>query len=64
YETQHVRLRVYAITGSLVAELVNERRPAGIHTVIWGGSRYGNGVYVCALEAGNQREVRKLTLLK
>lgn len=64
YETQHVRLRVYAITGSLVATLADETMPAGIHTVIWGGSRYGNGVYVCALEANGQRDIRKITLLK
>jgi|GEM_PF-2979178 len=63
-EAQAVRLQIYSITGSLVAELARGTLPAGSHTVSWEGSRYGNGIYLCVLEAGNHRDIRKITLLK
>ena len=68
-ETGTVRLSIYALTGQYIRTLVNEERPAGSHSVVWDGTddtgRYAaTGVYVCRMEAGDYRAVRKLVLVR
>jgi len=62
-------LRIYNISGQLVRTLVDGTQTAGRHTAHWdgrdaAGRRVGAGIYYCRLEAGGQRAVRALTLLK
>ncbi|MFQ5599807.1 MAG: FlgD immunoglobulin-like domain containing protein [Candidatus Krumholzibacteriia bacterium] len=64
-----VRLRIHDVAGRLVTTLVNTRKPAGLHTVIWNGenaSGHGvsSGVYLCALEASGSKEAKALVLLR
>ncbi|MEZ4386164.1 MAG: FlgD immunoglobulin-like domain containing protein [Candidatus Krumholzibacteriia bacterium] len=64
-----VRLAVYSVDGRLVKILVDEVRPAGRHAVSWdgrddAGRAVAAGAYFYAVQAGNFRQVRKMTLLK
>ena len=67
--TESATLRVYDVSGRLVATLVDEAMPAGAHSVVWdgtnrGGEQLASGVYFARLEVGNDMAVRKMTLLK
>lgn len=59
-----VRLRVYNILGQVVAELVNEVKPAGTHLVSFEANRLATGVYFYKLDAGSFTDVKKMLLLK
>lgn len=64
-----VTLEIYNLLGQKVATLLNERKTAGIHTIIWSGkdeqSRpLNSGVYFYRLKAGNFEATRKLVLIK
>jgi hypothetical protein len=65
----NVRLTVYNVMGQEVAVLVDEFRHAGEYRVRWiGTDSQGNsvpsGVYFVALDAGLERSVRKMVLMK
>ncbi len=65
----HARLKVYDTAGSLVATLVDERRDAGSHEVIWDGRDNAGrissaGVYLYRLEVGDFIETKRMTLVK
>jgi hypothetical protein len=60
----HVSLIVYDILGRAVSMLVNERRNAGVHEVMFDGSRLSSGVYFYRIEAGSFVQTRKLLLVK
>lgn len=62
-ETQ-VQLNVYTVTGQLVATLVNDVRPAGVHQVNFDASRLASGVYVYRIIAGDFIQTQKMTLIK
>ena len=62
-------VRVYDITGRIVATLVDEVKDPGRYTAIWDGSsseggRVGSGVYFYRMEAGPFTSTRKITHLK
>lgn len=59
-----VSLTVYNIVGQKVAELVNEVKPSGVHTINWNASSVASGMYYYRLVSGNQVQVRKMTLIK
>ena len=64
-----VRLVVYGIDGRLVHVLVDERREAGHHEVVWqgrdgAGRRVATGTYFCVIDAGDFHQVRKMSLVK
>ena len=59
-----VKITVYNITGQEVATLVNERKPAGIHSVEWDAANFASGVYLYRLEAGDFVETRKMVVMK
>ena len=63
-----VRLSVYSATGQLVRSLIADWQQAGEHSSRWngrdgGGAPVASGVYLYALEAGGEREMRRLLLL-
>lgn len=66
----HVRLRVYNVSGQLVAALLDEPRDAGItHRVSWNGRNgagvsVSSGVYFYKLESEGFSQTRKMVLLK
>lgn len=63
-EAANVQLQVYDITGRKVAELVNARKSAGIHSVNWNAENFATGIYIYRLTAGDFSAIRKLTLIK
>lgn len=68
-ESSFVRLKIYDIQGELVKVLVNEFRNSGDHQAHWDGSNQNNmrlpsGVYFYQIEVGQNRQVKKMVLLK
>ena len=64
-----VSLGIYDVKGRLIRRLVDANLPAGRHDLVWdgrdrGGRASGSGVYLYRLEAGDLREIRKITLVK
>jgi hypothetical protein len=59
-----IKLTVYNITGQKIATLVDERRPAGYHSIVWDASNLASGIYLYRLEAGDFIETRKMVLMK
>ncbi len=59
-----VELAVYDLLGRNVALLVDEERPAGLHTVSWDAGRLPSGVYFYTLRAGSFTQTRKMILMK
>ena len=59
-----VNLKIFDVTGREVEEVLNEYQGAGTHQVIFDASGLPSGVYVYKLQAGNQVEQRKMTLVK
>ena len=57
-------LEITDITGRVIASLVNEILPAGIYSVKWNATNYPSGIYFYKLVSGNNRDIKKLTLIK
>ena len=64
-ETFHVMsLRIFDITGRVVATLINGEIPVGNHEITWNASRQPSGVYIVQLSNGKSVQTQKLILLK
>jgi hypothetical protein len=68
-ESARVELSVYSVTGALVGTLVNETRDAGEHLVNWdgrdnNGQPVASGVYFIDLSVGDERQTRRVALLR
>lgn len=68
YATQ-VQVTVYNISGQAIKTLMDAPLNAGAHKVKWDGKdAHGrdltSGIYICKLEAGNQLQTCKMTLIK
>ncbi|GAB4147810.1 MAG: hypothetical protein Fur0015_13540 [Ignavibacteriales bacterium] len=63
-KSENVLLKVYDIIGNEVALIVNERQPAGKHSVTFDASILSSGIYLYRLQAGSFVQIRKMTLLK
>lgn len=63
-ESAHVTLKIYDVSGRLVATVVNEQRPAGRYTVRFDGSALASGLYLYRMQAGEFIQTRKLMLIK
>jgi hypothetical protein len=66
---EHVVLSIYNITGQLVRTLVNERKNAGTHSIMWNGrnesgAQVTSGLYIYKIKAGSYTQVRKMSLMK
>jgi hypothetical protein len=59
-----VRLVVYDLLGREIKLLVNEKMPAGTHTVEFDGGGLSSGVYFYRLSAGSFIQSRGMILLK
>ena len=63
------RLCVYNLSGQMVAELLNGRYTAGLHTVVWDGRNsqgapVGSGVYLYRFTSPQYTSVKKMTLIR
>ena len=63
-QSGNVKLTVYNLLGEQVAELVNEFREAGVHTINFNASDFNSGVFIYKLEANSFVLARKMTLIK
>ncbi len=63
-ERSNVKITVYNLLGIQVAQILNDVRNAGIHTVSFDASNLASGVYFYKLETGKFTSTKKLTLLK
>tara|TARA_S200000501_G_C20860344_1_gene759484 strand:+ start:1254 stop:3725 length:2472 start_codon:yes stop_codon:yes gene_type:complete len=61
---QFVNLSIYNMKGQLVANLVNERKVSGNHSVHWNASGVASGVYLYQLQADGKSITHKMVLMK
>ena len=61
---ERVVLKIFDLRGREVQTLVDDRRPAGVHEVLFDAKEYASGVYLYRLEAGAFVSVRKTILVK
>jgi len=62
-------LRIYNIRGEEVKTLINGRKQAGSHSIVWdgrdnNGNKVASGVYFCTLDANEKHTTMKMVLLK
>ncbi|GAH91574.1 unnamed protein product, partial [marine sediment metagenome] len=60
----NVSIDVFNIAGQKVANIANEYRNAGNHTVTWNASGFSAGVYFYTVKYGDLLKTMKMTLLK
>ncbi|MFC2136204.1 DUF2341 domain-containing protein [Bacteroidota bacterium] len=59
-----VKVTIYNILGEVVEVLTNDVYPQGSHELIFNGGRLAAGIYCYSLQAGNNRLMGKMLLLK
>jgi M6 family metalloprotease-like protein len=59
-----VKIKVYDVLGSEIAELVNEIKEAGYHSVEFNASNLPSGVYIYTLQVNGYYASQKMLLLK
>jgi hypothetical protein len=60
----HVSIAVYNILGQLVAQIINEPREAGYHTVPFRADGLASGIYIYRITAGEFVQAKKMLHLK
>ena len=64
----HITFSIYNLAGKRIAELLNQRMPAGRHSLTWDGSVGGksapSGLYFYQLAASNASRTKKLSLVR
>ncbi|MEX2605346.1 MAG: glycoside hydrolase family 9 protein [Gracilimonas sp.] len=60
----NVRLAVFDMTGRKVATLLNEKKPAGTHSVHFDASSLSSGIYIYKLVTGEFTSTKKMLLIK
>ena len=63
-ESGNVRLTVYNLLGEQIADLINEVKEAGVHTINFNASNLNSGIYIYKIIVGNFVQSRKMTLIK
>ncbi len=59
-----VKIKVYDILGSVVAELVNESKKVGNHSIEFDASNLPSGIYIYTLQVNEYSDSKKMLLLK
>ena len=60
----NVTLKIYDLTGTEVAVLVNEHQIAGRYEIMFDGTNLSAGIYLCKIQSGNLSQNQKMTLIK
>ena len=63
-ESGLVNIKVFNLIGQVVAELVNERKEAGNHTIEFNASQLPSGVYIYTLQVNGFTGSKKMLLMK
>lgn len=59
-----VDIKIYNLLGEEITTLISDHYTAGTHTVSWDAGDLPSGMYLCKLQAGNNRQIIKLLLMK
>lgn len=59
-----VTLKIYDVTGRMIAQLVNETKSPGYYTVDFNGVNLASGVYFYRLESADFVDVKRMMLIK
>jgi len=59
-----VKVKIYDILGSEVAELINETKEAGYHSIEFNANNLPSGVYIYTLQVNGYSASRKMLLIK
>ena len=59
-----VSLKIFDITGRLVAILQNNELPSGVYSRQWDATKMASGVYFCRMQAGSFVQIRKFLLIR
>jgi len=62
--TTFVTIPIYDINGCLIATLISQRMPAGMHKIQWYADDLSSGVYLYKIKAGQYSNIKKCVLLK
>ncbi len=62
--TEEITIEILNTLGQKILLLEKAQKNNGVYTVTWDGSRFASGVYICRLISKNQRDQRKIVLLK
>jgi len=60
----YVSLKIYGVTGGLVANIVDENLPAGNYRIRWNAGQAASGMYFYQMQTGEFRQTKRLILLK
>ncbi len=63
-EASPVKIMVYNMAGQKTADLVNEFKYQGEHSVDFDGQSLAGGIYFVRMQIKNQQIIRKILLLK
>ncbi len=63
-QNEQVSIKIYDMSGRVIADLVNEIKTAGDHQVTWNASGLSSGIYFYKMQAGRFTEVKKMMLVK
>jgi len=63
-EFGNVKIKVYDILGNEVANLVNEKKNSGYHSVEFNASHLTSGIYFYSINVGSFYQVNKMLLIK
>lgn len=64
-----VEIKIYNMMGKLVKQIVDDKKDAGYHSIVWDGKdetgvSIGSGMYFYTVEIEGYREVNRMILLK
>ena len=64
-----VNIVIYDVMGHEIVSLINERKSAGYHSIVWNatnnaGQSLSAGIYIYAIQIGDYRQMKKMILLK
>ena len=63
-EDSLVSLLIYDLQGRVAAELLNDLKTAGYHSLIWNASSHASGIYFVKMQADKDVSTQKLMLVK
>lgn len=63
-EKGYVSLKVYDVLGRVVADLINEEKPAGTYSFNFDASNLNSGIYFYRIEVNGYINIKSMTLLK
>jgi hypothetical protein len=63
-KSDFVSLKIYDVTGKVVADLINNKLNAGEYVYDFNASGLSSGVYIYNLSAGDFSSTKKMTLIK